>query len=69
MVADGLERAQAAGVVRADVDAAQIGREVVATLMGMEIQWLMDPMAFDYIAAIDGYADGLGERLAVEATK
>jgi AcrR family transcriptional regulator len=55
-----------ASVVRrsgAIVDADQLAREIVATLMGLEIQWLMDPSAFDYLAAVDAYADSLARRL------
>ena len=47
----------------AHVDADQLGREVVATLMGLEIQWLMDPDAFDYVAAVDAYAESVEDRL------
>ena len=47
----------------AKIDADQLGREVVATLMGLEIQWLMDPDAFDYLAAVGAYADSLDARL------
>lgn len=46
-----------------DVDVDQVGREVVATLMGLEIQWLMDPAAFDYLSAVDAYAATLDARL------
>lgn len=45
------------------VDADQLAREIVATLMGLEIQWLMDPSAFDYLAAVDAYADSVDRRL------
>jgi AcrR family transcriptional regulator len=45
------------------VDADQLAREIVATLMGLEIQWLMDPGAFDYLAAVDAYADAVDRRL------
>ncbi len=64
IVVRGVDRDRARGEVRADVDAEQIGREVVATLMGLEVQWLMDPGAFDYVAAVDAYAEGLRARLA-----
>ena len=47
----------------AGVDAEQVAREVVATLMGLEVQWLMDPTAFDYIAAVDAYADAMSGTL------
>jgi AcrR family transcriptional regulator len=52
------------GRFRADVDHRQLAREVVATMMGLEIQWLMDPKAFDLEATIAAYVDGLRERLA-----
>jgi AcrR family transcriptional regulator len=55
------------GRLRPDVDADQLGREVVATLMGLEIQWLMDPRAFDLEAAVDAYLDGLRDRWGLEA--
>jgi AcrR family transcriptional regulator len=47
-----------------DVDPEQVAREVVATLMGLEVQWLMDPTAFDYLDAVDAYAHALSKRLA-----
>lgn len=50
----------------ASIDADQLGREVVATLMGLEIQWLMDPSAFDYLAAVDAYADAVDRRLGTD---
>lgn len=49
------------GVAGADPD--QVAREVVAVLMGLELQWLMDPTAFDYVAAVDAFADTLDARL------
>jgi AcrR family transcriptional regulator len=59
-------RAVVAALVRPGarhVDAEQVAREVVATLMGLEVQWLMDPSAFDYLDAVDAYARSLSERL------
>jgi AcrR family transcriptional regulator len=52
------------GSIRSDIDTAQLGREVVATLMGLEIQWLMDPDAIDLLATVEAYVRGLQERLA-----
>lgn len=52
------------GRFRADVDEAQLAREIVATLMGLEIQWLMDPKAFDLEDAVSAYVDGLRDRWA-----
>lgn len=53
-----------AGRIRDDVDVDQLAREVVATLMGLEIQWLMDPARVDYRAAVADYTSGLLARLA-----
>ena len=55
---------QARGEVRTDIDVEQIGIEVVSMLMGLEIQWLMDPTAIDLEAVIEHYLDGLRFRLA-----
>jgi AcrR family transcriptional regulator len=52
------------GSIRTDINTAQLGREVVATLMGLEIQWLMDPEAIDLLTTVDAYVDALQERLA-----
>jgi AcrR family transcriptional regulator len=52
------------GSIRSDIDTAQLGREVVATLMGLEIQWLMDPEAIDLLATVEAYVQELQERLA-----
>jgi AcrR family transcriptional regulator len=60
----GLRADQKHGRIRADVDIAQIGREVVSTLMGLEIQWLADPASIDFVSAVDAYGRGLQERLA-----
>jgi AcrR family transcriptional regulator len=59
-----VESEQRRGLIDAGVDAAQIGREVIATLMGLEMQWLMDPEAVDYDATLDAYVVGLRARLA-----
>ncbi len=63
-VVAGIEWGQGRGLVAPGVDREQVAREVVAVLMGLEIQWLMDPTAFDYVAAVDAYADALAARLA-----
>jgi AcrR family transcriptional regulator len=61
----GLRADQRMGRIRPDVDIAQIGNEVVATLMGLEIQWLMDPESIDLVRAMEAYGRGLHERLAI----
>ena len=53
---------QEAGRVRSDVDVEQLSLEVIATLMGLEIQWLADPARVDLVAATAAYID----RLVVE---
>jgi AcrR family transcriptional regulator len=57
-------REVAEGRARDDLDLDQLAREMVATIMGLEIQWLMDPDAFDLTEAIDAYLEGLKERTA-----
>ena len=34
-----------------------------AVLMGLELQWLMDPEGFDLVETMDGYVDSLRTRL------
>jgi AcrR family transcriptional regulator len=60
----GLRSDQKKGRIRPDVDIDQIGREVVSTLMGLEIQWLMDPESIDFLGTVAAYGRGLHERLA-----
>ena len=55
---------QERGEIRADIDVDQLGVEVVSVLMGMEIQWLMDPGAIDLERTIKAYVEGLRTRLA-----
>ena len=61
-----LRASKAAGEVRADVAEEQIACEVVAMLMGLEMQWLMDPDQVDLVARVDAYAHTLTEQLAPE---
>jgi AcrR family transcriptional regulator len=63
-VAIALDKDRAQGSIRSDIDTAQLGREVVATLMGLEIQWLMDPDAIDLLTTVEAYVRGLQDRLA-----
>lgn len=52
------------GTVRDDVDADQLAVEVIATLMGMEIQWLADPGRIDLPTVVAAYVERLAEQLA-----
>jgi len=66
LIRDILLLEQSAGVVRQDVDIDQISLEVIATLMGMEIQWLTDPERFDLAEVVATYVDRLAEQLGPE---
>jgi AcrR family transcriptional regulator len=50
--------------IREDVDVDQIALEVIATIMGVEYQWLTDPARVDMAKAMESYIDQLIERLA-----
>lgn len=52
----------AAGRARPDIDVDQLAVEVIATLIGLEIQWLTDPERIDLATVTDAYF----ERLATE---
>jgi len=54
---------QRAGTVGPDADIAQLSREILATLLGLEMQWLIDPDSVDLVTSVDGYIDGLRQRL------
>ncbi|WP_019634426.1 TetR/AcrR family transcriptional regulator [Actinomadura atramentaria] len=56
---------KAAGRVRPDADAEQISYEVISMMMGLEIQWLMDPDNVDYLAVMRKYTEQLHDRFAV----
>ncbi len=60
-----LETEIAHGRVRRDVDVDQIAQEVIAVVMGLEMQWLADPSRVDLAGAIDRYIDRLIDELAV----
>ncbi|CAN5740188.1 TetR/AcrR family transcriptional regulator [soil metagenome] len=63
-VRHGLALDERHGTVRAGLDVEQLAIEVVATLIGLEVQWLTDPTAFDLIAVVDAYVDRLLQELA-----
>lgn len=63
-VAQLLEHSMATGELRDDLDAAQLSHEVLAVLMGLEQQWLMDPDGIDLVATMHAYVDALRTRLA-----
>jgi hypothetical protein len=54
-----LEHERDEGNLRPDIDIEQIALEVIAVLMGLEIQWLFDPTAVDLADAMETYFDRL----------
>lgn len=54
------------GRLRPDVDVEQIAREVLAVLMGLEIQWLADPDGIDLPATVEAYIDRLVRELTLK---
>jgi AcrR family transcriptional regulator len=64
-----LEHDQGLGTVRADLDVDQVAAEVIATLMGLEIQWLADPERVGLATAVERYVDRLADSLAPEAAR
>ena len=50
--------------MRRDVNVDQIAQEVIAVVMGLEVQWLADPARVDLAGAIDAYIDRLITELA-----
>jgi AcrR family transcriptional regulator len=57
-----VETDKQAGKIRDDVDARQVAYEVISMMMGLEIQWLMDPENVDYLGVMRAYTAGLFER-------
>lgn len=60
-----LEHELEEGHLRPDVDVEQIALEIIATLMGLEIQWLHDPAMVDLAQAVETYFDRLVAELSV----
>jgi AcrR family transcriptional regulator len=59
-----LERDLAEGRIRADADIEQLAREIIAVIMGLEVQWLADPERVDLETSIRDYIDRLLRDLA-----
>ncbi len=62
-----VHHAMTTGEIRTDVDAEQLSYEILAMLMGLELQWLMDPARFDLVATMAAYVESLRTRLAPSA--
>lgn len=64
-----LTRAQADGLVRRDVQPQQLAREIIATLDGLHLQWLLDPGEINLKRALRAYAERLERDLAPAAAE
>jgi AcrR family transcriptional regulator len=64
---DIIRKGQGAGYVRADVDPDAKAVEIIATLDGLQIQWLLDPDRVDIVTSVEAYCASLAEQLAVRA--
>ncbi len=64
MIRDLIRADQARHAIRDDIDVDQVAAEALATLMGLEIQWLNNPDAVDLGTAVDRYFDRLATELA-----
>ncbi len=63
-IEDGLRGGAAS--LHADVDCAQVAREVVAVMDGLQLQWLLRPDEVDMVAAFRGYATRLTRSIALD---
>jgi hypothetical protein len=62
-LARALQRAQAAGEVRPDLDVDAAAREIIATLDGLRLQWLLDPRQVDLVESLSTYAKRIAGEL------
>ena len=67
ITADIIRTGQGAGYVRADVDPDAKATEIIATLDGLQIQWLLDPDRVDIVTSVESYCATLADQLAVRA--
>jgi AcrR family transcriptional regulator len=56
------------GEYRADIDADQIARQIIAVMDGLQTQWLLDPERIDLVADFEAYVAGLIHSLRVDAS-
>jgi AcrR family transcriptional regulator len=59
-----LARAQEAGTLRSDFDPDQVSREIIATLDGLHLQWLLDPKEVNLKKVLRSYAERVAQDLA-----
>jgi AcrR family transcriptional regulator len=59
-----LAGAQENGIIRADVQPQDLAREIIATLDGLHLQWLLDPREINLKKALRAYAERMERDLA-----
>jgi AcrR family transcriptional regulator len=52
-----------AGEIRADLDCQSLAAEIIATIDGLQVQWLLNPEDVDMVAVFTHYIDGVRERV------
>lgn len=62
-----ISQQQAAGRLREDVVAESLAREVIATLDGLRLQWLLDPERVHLDEALRAYAERIEQEFATPA--
>ena len=60
---EALQRGQDAGRIRPEVDAAQTAAEIIATLDGIRLQWLLDPAEVNLKERLGAFAERLEREL------
>jgi hypothetical protein len=63
-LAERLRAEQTAGRIRSDADPAAVAREIIATLDGLRLQWLLDPGEVNLKQALSAYAARITAGLA-----
>jgi hypothetical protein len=59
-----LAQAQETGTLRADFDPDQVAREIIATLDGLHLQWLLDSKEINLKKVLRAYAERVAKDLA-----
>jgi AcrR family transcriptional regulator len=60
-LASALEAGIDAGEIRADVDYQSLAAEIIATIDGLQVQWLLNPEQVDMVAVFTHYINGVRE--------
>ena len=59
LFAGALRRDIEVGLIRPDVDPAQLAAQVIAMMDGLQLQWLLEPEEVDFVVMFDAYIDGV----------